>query len=54
MAPAQVPNIKKTIRSLRMKDACGVAREIFKFDESREAEIYLEEKARAILPEFFS
>jgi phosphoenolpyruvate-protein phosphotransferase (PTS system enzyme I) len=54
MAPARVPNIKKTIRSLRMKDACAVAREIFKFDESREAEIYLEEKARAILPEFFS
>jgi phosphoenolpyruvate-protein phosphotransferase (PTS system enzyme I) len=54
MAPARVPNIKKMVRSLRMKEACAVAREIFQFDESSGAELFLEQKARVILPEFFS
>lgn len=54
MAPARIPSIKGAVRSLNMKEACAVAREIFNFEESRGAVEYLETKARAILPEFFS
>ncbi len=53
MPPASVPNVKKFVRSCRMQQALEASRKMFDFEDSHEAEAYLERRAHDIVPEFF-
>jgi phosphotransferase system enzyme I (PtsI) len=53
ISPAVIPEVKKVIRSVSLKDAAEVVDRIFAFSESKQTEIYLRERARKILPQLF-
>lgn len=53
MAPASVPKVKKFVRSMRMRRAHKVARQIFEFSRSQQVERYLLEQGKEIVPDFF-
>ena len=54
MAPASIPQIKKFVRSLRMRDAVHKTRSLFDYRASREAEAWLLTQAREIVPDLFA
>jgi len=53
MAPASVPNIKKFVRSLRLREAGELTRKVFEFGEIESLDAFLEEQAAEIVPDFF-
>lgn len=51
MAPADVPEIKKIVRSVTMRHARWVVRKVMTFESDREVVNYLRDEARRLLPE---
>jgi len=53
VAPTTLPEVKKVIRSVSLKEAQKVARKVFRLDSDREISNYLTGVTRRILPEAF-
>ena len=51
MAPGDVPEIKKMVRSVTVRHARWVARKVLTFETDREVVNYLRDEARRVLPE---
>ena len=54
VTPQNIPEIKKVIRSVTLKEAKDVAREAMRLQATRDVNSYLRDKTRRILPEVFS
>ena len=51
MSAANIPEIKKIIRSVNMSDAQRIAKRVLRFETEREVVNYLRDETRKILPE---
>jgi phosphotransferase system enzyme I (PtsI) len=51
MAPKDIGEIKKIIRSTTIKDCESIARKALRFDASRQVLNYLRDQVRKIVPE---
>jgi len=52
MAPSDIPEIKKVIRSASIAHAVRVAKRALSFDTDRQVSNYLRDETRKIWPEF--
>ena len=54
MAPHNIPEIKKVIRSITIDEATQVAHEVMRLETARDVNNYLREQTRRVLPEVVS
>ena len=53
MVPGAIPEIKKVVRSVTMKQANRVAKRVMSFGSVREVNNYLRDETRKILPDYY-
>jgi phosphotransferase system enzyme I (PtsI) len=53
MAPKDIPEVKRVVRSTSVKRCEGIARKVMRFDSDRQVLNYLRDQARRIIPEAF-
>ncbi len=53
ISPGPIPEVKKVIRSITLRDAVAEAEKIFGFRDARQIDNYLREKAKRIIPQLF-
>ena len=54
VSSATLPEVKKVVRSITLKQAREVTEKVFQFESDREVDAYLAELARRLLPEMFA
>jgi phosphotransferase system enzyme I (PtsI) len=53
VSPISIPTVKRLIRKVNMCDAVEVARTCLRFESAEESQVFLESRAKNLLPEFF-
>jgi phosphotransferase system enzyme I (PtsI) len=54
ISPKPIPEVKKVIRSITLREAVAEAEKIFGFRDAKQTDNYLREKAKRIIPQLFS